>query len=56
MTKKIFAQPEMMVVNMKHNDIVTTSDPKYFNNQSTNATSGNLAPGMRGLDDWDAGY
>ena len=25
--KKIFAQPELTVVNMKHNDIVTTSDP-----------------------------
>ena len=25
MTKKIFAQPEMMVVNMKNNDILTNS-------------------------------
>lgn len=54
--KKIFAQPEMMVVNMKNNDIVTASDPRYYDTTTTTATSGNLAPGQRGLDDWDAGY
>lgn len=52
--KKIFAQPEMMVVNMKNNDIVTTSDPRYYDNTTT-ATSGNLGAD-RFRDDWDAGY
>ena len=28
MTKKIFAQPEMMVVDVKRNDIVTGSGPQ----------------------------
>ena len=51
--KKIFAQPEMTVVNMKSN-IIATSNVKY--GFTTTETSGNLAPGQRGLDDWDAGY
>ena len=53
--KKIFAQPEMMVVNMKNNDIVTTSDPKYYYNTTTDATSGNLDAGRR-FDSWEEGF
>ena len=53
MTKKIFAQPEMMVVRMNNNDIVTLS----LQNAAFEGGSGDiLAPGQRGLDDWDAGY
>lgn len=55
MTKKIFAQPEMMVVNIKNNDIVTMSDPKFSEN-SWKTGDVILAPGMRGYDDFDAGY
>ena len=52
--KKIFAQPEMMVVNLKNNDIVTASDPKYYNT-TTDATSGNLDAGRR-FDSWEEGF
>ncbi|MBQ7671757.1 MAG: hypothetical protein IJS49_01625 [Paludibacteraceae bacterium] len=51
--KKIFAQPEMTVVNMKSN-IIATSNPKWGG--ETDKTNGNLAPGMRGLDDYYEGY
>ena len=53
--KKIFAQPEMMVVNVKSNDIVTTSRfaPLSDDTQDNGVA---LTPGQRGLDDWDAGY
>jgi hypothetical protein len=53
MTKKIFAQPEMMVVRMNNNDIVTLSLQSTNFNPETGTI---LAPGQRGLDDWDAGY
>ena len=54
--KKIFAQPEMMVVNVKNNDIITGSDP--FTLSSTPWTTGNvlLAPGQRDIDSWYEGY
>ena len=45
--KKIFAQPEMMVVNVKSNDIITMSDP----NESLGY--GEFAPDRF---NWDAGY
>ena len=51
--KKIFAQPELMVVNVKKNDIVTGSEV-------TATISGNsatqLAPGQRDIDSWYEGY
>lgn len=58
MTKKYYAQPEMMVVNVKSNDIITDSIPT--NNNPQNGLVGN-APGQRGLfdsdDSWaNAGY
>ena len=57
MTKKIFAQPEMMVVKVIKNDIITDSLPM-------DATEGNklgsgeiLAPELRGIfDPYNAGY
>ncbi|MBQ7672238.1 MAG: hypothetical protein IJS49_04085 [Paludibacteraceae bacterium] len=54
--KKIFAQPEMMVVNVKRNDIITDSIP--MDPSSTNMLESGeiLAPGQRGVFDWDAGY
>ena len=52
--KKIFAQPEMMVVNMKHNDIVCTSPLGY--NNAWNGQTEILAPGQRGLDEWNEGF
>lgn len=56
--KKIFAQPELTVVNMKHNDIVTASDPILSGTYSGGTI---LAPGQRGVfdpdDSWaNAGY
>ncbi len=51
--KKIFAQPEMTVVNMKSN-IIATSNVQY--GFTTTSTSGNLAPGQRSLDDYYEGY
>ena len=40
-----------MVVRMNNNDIVTLSLQGTYDGSSTI-----LAPGQRGLDDWDAGY
>lgn len=57
MTKKIFAQPEMMVVEVKRNDIITSSTEKM--GMLGDYDSGSVimaAPGQRGLNDWDAGY
>lgn len=57
MTKKIFAQPEMMVVNVKRNDIITSSTEKMGMLGDYNSSNVTIAaPGQRGLDDWDAGY
>jgi|GEM_PF-2366407 hypothetical protein len=54
--KKIFAQPEMMVVNVKSNDIVTASRFAPLSDD-TQANEDALAPGMRGIfDPYDAGY
>ena len=51
--KKIFAQPELTVVNMKHNDIVTTSDPILNGTYSGGVV---LSPGQRDIDSWYEGY
>ena len=53
MTKKIFAQPEMMVVNIIKNDIITDSLPVGDPGSANNAE----APGQRGVfDPYEAGY
>ena len=50
MTKKLFAQPEMMVVNVMHNDIITDSTRIAFSNE---AKDGGVACGAdRFRDDW----
>ena len=49
--KKIFAQPELTVVRMNNNDIVTLSLQGAYNGSAEI-----LAPGQRGLDDWYEGY
>ena len=59
MTKKIFAQPEMMVVYVKNNDIITDSQDAPLGGSQDNDKS--LAPGLRGIfdpyTDWqNAGY
>ncbi len=51
MTKKIFAQPEIMVVNIKNNDIVTESIPVGEDGDASKAE----APGMRMFDYYE-GY
>ena len=50
---KKYVNPMLQVVSIKNNDIVTSS---HGYGGSTEAVSGNLAPGQRGMDDWDAGY
>ncbi len=54
--KKIFAQPEMMVVNVVKNDIITNSVPRDTSEGNMLNTNEILAPGQRGLDDWYEGY
>ena len=55
--KKIFAQPEMMVVNVVKNDIITDSLPMDPNSENKLGTDEILAPGMRGIfDPYNAGY
>ena len=56
MTKKIFAQPEIMVVRMNNNDIVTNSLQR---GADVNSGYGD-APGLRTLDSsfdvWNEGF
>ena len=56
--KKIFAQPELMVVNIKKCEIVTTSNPELGLDLGSAATSdaGIVGSAGRRFDDWDAGY
>ena len=51
MTKKIFAQPNISVVRLHNNDIVTISK-----HESYNSTYETLAGDRMGREDWDAGY
>ncbi|MBO7546702.1 MAG: hypothetical protein J6T19_08465 [Paludibacteraceae bacterium] len=53
--KKIFAQPEITVVNIKNNDIVTDSRRVLFGT-GTKSGSEACSPGLRTFEDWDAGY
>ena len=46
MTKKIFAQPEMMVVRIKQNDIIATSELGISGEGSANDAE---APGLRNM-------
>lgn len=61
MTKKIFAQPEMMVVNICKNDIIATSGEGVASGNKLGgeylSTDVSYAPGQRGIfDPYDAGY
>ena len=53
MTKKIFAQPEMMVVEIKQNDIIATSQLGIGDAGSANDAE---APGLRNLFDGEGFY
>ena len=57
MTKKIFAQPEMMVVNICKNDIIATSGEGVATGNNLgnmyNSTDVSYAPDRFS---WDAGY
>ena len=54
MIMKKYNSPMLNVVSIKESDIIATSDlGKGAKWQSGDAI---LAPGQRGLDDWDAGY
>ena len=52
--KKIFEQPELMVVRINNNDIVTASTLSI----GEDLTTGEIQAGSAGrrMDDWDAGY
>ena len=52
--KKIYVNPTLQIVSIHPTDIVTTSQLNIGN--SYNGSCSILAPGERGLDDWDAGY
>ena len=51
--KKTFEQPELMVVRVKQNDIITESINKF--GEADNNTRGDAADRM-GRESWDAGY
>ena len=50
---KKYSNAELLIVRMQNNDIVTTSTMTIY---GTTLSGNQLAPGQRGLDDWDAGY
>ena len=58
MKKKYFEQPELMVVHVINNDILTISIPVDSSDESVSDDSGIVgAAGHRGIfDSWDAGY
>ena len=61
MNKKVFAQPEMMVVGISKQDIIVTSlgyEGKEAGDKGGDGTGLGYAPGQRGLDfnSWYEGY
>lgn len=57
MTKK-YNSPMLQIVSINSKDIIATSNETMGISGSafTGGSAGVLAPGQRGLDDWDAGY
>ena len=52
---KSYVNPMLQIVSINKKDIIATSDRSYkyvFDGDNSKI----LAPGQRGLDDWDAGY
>lgn len=52
---KKYNNPMLQVVSINHNDIITGSETIDFGSDY-NGSDAILAPGRRGVDDWDAGY
>ena len=52
MTKKLFAQPEMSVVNVMHNDIITDSTRIAFSNEAKDGSAA-CAPDRWDRFDWE---
>ena len=52
---KKYENPMLQVVGIKNNDIITDS-LGMRGDKTVDSASGILAPGQRGMDDWDAGY
>ena len=50
---KKFENPMLLIVGINKNDIIATS---MNTNNVYNSSWETLAPGQRGLNDWDAGY
>lgn len=55
MTKK-YNSPMLQVVSIKNNDIVTASNDALGVHTDEVYSGTPLAPGQRGVFDWDAGY
>lgn len=55
MTKN-YNSPMLQIVSIKNNDIVTASGETLNVSNTLYEETTILAPGQRGLDDWDAGY
>ena len=53
---KKYENPMLQVVSIKKSDIIATSTESVGMGSGTKATNLADAPGMRGFDDWDAGY
>ena len=53
---KTYNSPMLQIVGIKKSDIIATSTDTVGMGSGTKATNLADAPGMRGFDDWDAGY
>ena len=57
MIMKTYNSPMLNVVSIKRSDIIATSGEETMNYRGDFGSGITIAaPGMRGLDDWDAGY
>ena len=53
---KTYNSPMLQVVSINKNDVIATSETMSYGLNNYNGTADILAPGQRGLNDWDAGY
>ncbi len=53
---KTYNSPMLQVVSINKNDVIATSETMSYGLHNYDGSSTILAPGQRGLNDWDAGY